>query len=139
MVTNKAVRQALYTKLNTASVTSLLASGSASIIHAVAPPSGTYPLLVFSKSSGTQVNAFGDEAYKTTLWLIKAIAKGKSASTAEDIDKAVFDLLNFASLTISGSVSLAVFRESDVEYPETQGDDIYHHVGGLYRIAYQDS
>lgn len=139
MVSNKQVRTALYTKLNVASVTSLLAGGSAGIHHAVAPPTGTYPLIVFSKSSGTQVNAFGDEAYKTTLWLIKGIAKSKSASTAEDIDKAVFDRLNFATLSITGADDLAVFRESDVEYAETQGDDIFHHCGGLYRVAYQDT
>jgi hypothetical protein len=139
MVTNKAVRQALYTKLNTASVTNQLANGSASIIHAVAPPTAAYPVLVFSKNSGTQVNAMRDEAYKTTLWLVKAIAKARSASAAEDIDLAVFNLLNYGTLTISGAVDLAVYRESDVEYAETQGDDIYHHVGGLYRIAYQDS
>jgi hypothetical protein len=139
MVTNKAIRQSLYTKLNVVSVTGLLANGSAGIHHAVAPPTGTYPLIVFSKSSGTQVNAFRDEAYKTTLWLIKAVAKGKSASASEDIDKAVFDVLNYSTLTISGADDLAVFRESDVEYAETQGDDIFHHVGGLYRIAYQDT
>jgi hypothetical protein len=139
MVSNKQVRIALYTKLNVASVTSLLANGSASIHHAVAPPTGAYPLLVFNKQSGTQVQAFRDEAYKTTLWLVKGIAKGKSASTAEDIDKAVFDLLNFGTLSISGADDLAVYRESDVEFAETQGDDIYHHVGGLYRVAYQDT
>jgi hypothetical protein len=139
MVSNKQVRVALYTKLNVASVTSLLGAGSASIHHAVAPPQATYPLIVFSKSSGTQVNAFGDEAYKTTLWLVKGIVNAKSASTAEDIDKAVFDRLNFSTLSITGADDLAVFRESDVEYPETQGDDVYHHCGGLYRIAYQDT
>lgn len=139
MVTNKVVRQALYQKLNVTSVTSLLANGSASIHHAVAPPTGAYPLLVFSKSSGTQVQRFGGEAYKTTLWLVKGVAFGKSASVAEDIDKAVFDLLNFSTLTITGASVMHMARESDVEFPETQGDDIYHHVGGLYRLTYQDS
>lgn len=139
MVSNKAIRQAIYQKLNTASVTNLLAGGSAGITHAVAGPTAAYPLLVFSKSSGTQVNAFRDEAYKTTLWLIKGIARGKSASAAEDIDKAVFDLLNFGTISISGGDDLAVYRESDIEYAETQGDDIYHHVGGLYRLVYQDT
>jgi hypothetical protein len=139
MVSNKAIRQAIYQKLNTASVTNLLSGGSAGINHAVAGPTAAYPLLVFSKSSGTQVNAFRDEAYKTTLWLIKGIARGKSASAAEDIDKAVFDLLDHGTLTIAGAVKLAVYRESDVEFAETQGDEIYHHCGGLYRVAYQDT
>jgi hypothetical protein len=139
MVTNKAVRQALYTKLNTASVTNQLANGSASIIHAVAPPTAAYPVLVFSNNSETQVNAMQDEAYTTTLWQVKAIAKARSASAAEDISKAVFDLLNFGTLTISGAITLAVYRETGMQFAEVIGDDIYHHVGGLYRIAYQDS
>ena len=139
MVTNKAVRQAIYQKLNVASVTTLLAQGSASIYHAVAPPTATYPLLVFNKQAGTQVQVFGDEAFRTTLWIVKAIAKGKSASLAEDIDKAVFDRLNFSTVTITGASTMYLARESDVEFPETQGDDIYHHVGGIYRLSYQDS
>lgn len=139
MVSNKQVRQAIYQKLNVVSVTSLLAGGSAGIIHGVAPPSAAYPLLVFNKQSGVQVQVFGGEAFRTTLWQIKAVAKGKSASAAEDIDKAVFDLLNFSALTITGASTMYLARESDVEFPETQGDDIYHHVGGIYRLSYQDS
>lgn len=139
MVSNKQVRVALYTKLNVASVTSLLATGSASIYHGVAPQNSAFPLLVFSKQSGTEVDRMGGEAYRTTLWTIKAIARGTSSSTAEDIDKAVFDLLHFGTLTITGADTMFMARESDVEFVETSGDVQYRHVGGVYRVAYQDS
>jgi hypothetical protein len=139
VVSNKAVRQALYQKLNVASVTGLLANGSASLYHAVAPQTAAFPLLVFSKQAGTQVNVFGDEAYQEKLWLVKAIARGTSSSVAEDIDKAVFDLLNFGTLTITGATTMFVARESDVEFVETSGDTQYRHVGGIYRVTYQDA
>lgn len=139
MVSNKQVRQALYQKLNVPAVTTLLANGSASIHHAVAPPTGAYPLLVFNKQSGVNVDRFGGEAYRTTLWLVKGVARGQSATVAEDIDKAVFDLLNFGTLTITGANTMHVARESDVEYTETSGDTQYKHVGGLYRLVYQNT
>jgi len=139
MVNNKAIRQAVYQKLNVASVTSLLANGSASIHHSVAPPTATYPLLIFGKQSGTTVNRMGGEAYKSTLWLVKGIARATSSSAAEDIDKAAFDLLHFAALTITGGDDMYLARESDVEYTETSGDTQFRHVGGLYRLTYQDA
>ncbi len=140
MVTNKAVRQAIYTRLNVASVTSQLANGSASLYHGVAPATAAFPMVVFFKQSGIQVDRFGGEAFRNTLWTIKAVARGTSSSGAEDIDKAIFDLLNFTrSLSISGANVMHVTRESDVEFVETSGDTQYRHVGGIYRIVYQDS
>jgi hypothetical protein len=139
MVNNKAVRQALYQKLNVSGVTSLLANGSASIIHGVAPESAGYPLLIFNKQSGLEVNRFGGEAYRDTLWLVKGVARATSSSGAEDIDKAAFDRLHFGTLTITGAGTMHVARESDVEYVETSGDTQFRHVGGLYRVVYQDA
>jgi hypothetical protein len=139
MVSTKAVRQALYQKLNVASVTSLLANGSASIHHGVAPLTAAYPLLIFNKQSGVTTNRMGGEAFKNTLWLVKGVARATSSSTAEDIDKAVNDLLHFGALTITGADDMYLARESDVEYVETSGDTQYRHVGGLYRLTYQDA
>lgn len=140
MVSTKAVRQAIYQKLNQASVTSLLSSGSASIYHAVAPPTSGYPMVVFNKQSGvTTVTGQGGDELKNTLWLVKGIARATSSSVAEDIDKAVNDVLHFADLTITGADDMYLTRESDVEYVETVGDTQYRHVGGIYRLIYQDA
>jgi hypothetical protein len=139
MINNKAVRQALYQKLNVASVTSLLASGSASIVHGVAPPTAGYPLVIFTKQSGiNDLKVMGGDDARNTLWLVKGVAKGSSSSAAEDVDKAVSDLLHFGDLTITGGDDLYLARESDVEYVETSGDTQYRHVGGVYRLIYQD-
>jgi len=70
----------------------------------------------------------------TTL-AFSAIAFAQASQ--EDIDKAVHDLLQHGNLTITGADDMAVYRVSDVEYVETQGDMQYRHVGGLYRLAIQ--
>lgn len=139
MVNNKLVRQALYERLNVASVTNLLANGSASIFHAVAPAEAPFPFLVFSKQSGTMRGVFGNgEAYKDHLWLVKGVTRDTKSGAVEDIDKAVHDLLQHGNLTITGADDMAVYRVSDVEYVETVGDMQYRHCGGSYRLAVQD-
>lgn len=139
MVNNKAVRQSIYVKLNVSAVTTLLGSGSASLVHGVAPPTAAYPLCVFHKQSGVTTNRFGGEAFKNHLWLVKGVAKAGSSSAAEDIDKAANDLLHFGDLTITGADDMYLARESDIEYVETDGDIQYRHVGGLYRLCVQDT
>lgn len=139
MISTKLVRQALYQKLNVAQLTSVLGSGSASLVHGVAPQSATYPLCVFHKQSAVEVLRFGGEAFKDQLWLVKGVTRATSASLAEDIDAAVNNLLNFGSLTITGGDLMSMIRESDVEYTETDGDEQYRHCGGLYRLRVQDA
>lgn len=137
MVSEKAVRQALYQTLNVASVTSQLGSGSASLVDEQAPPTSLYPLCVFWKASGVAMDAFGKEAFRDQLWGVKGVVKAKSASVAEDIDKAAYDLLNFVAITVSGAVAVRPVRESDISFSESEGDEVWKHRGGLYRLKVQ--
>lgn len=140
MVSNKAMRQAIYEKLNTASVTTLLADGSAGIFHAVVPaknPAAAYPLLVFSRQSDISTLRFGGNAFDSDIWLVKGVARDVRPGPAEDIDKAARDLLDFGSLNITGGSLMHMSRLSGVEYPETVGDVIYRHCGSLYRVVVQ--
>jgi len=139
VVSNKAIRQALYQRLNVASVTTLLPNGSAGIVHGVAPAGSTFPLCVFNKQAATTTNRMGGEAFKSHLWLVKGVCKGASASAAEDIDKAVNDLLHFGDLSITGADDMCLARESDVEYVEVSGDTQFRHVGSLYRLVVQNA
>lgn len=137
MVSNKAIRQALYQALNVASVTTHLGSGSASLVHEVAPPSASYPLCLFNRQSDTSTLRFGGNAFDNQVWQVKGIVRGSSASTAEDIDKAVRDLLDFGTLTISGGSLMFMARISGFEYAENEGDEVYRHAGSLYRVTVQ--
>lgn len=135
MVSDKAIRQALYQKLNTASVTGSLADGSASLRHAVAPPGDRFPFVIFNKVSGTPTRRFGGNAFDSQIWLVKVVTRDSSSSVAEDVAKAIDDLLDFGTLTITGGTLLFLARESDVDYVETSGDQSYRHHGANYRIA----
>ena len=137
MVSDKAIRQGLYQALNVAAVTGSLAEGSASLRHAVAPPTGLFPFVIFNKVSGTPTRRFGGNAFDSQIWMVKGIVKGQSASVAEDIDKAVRDLLDFGTLTIAGGTLMHMARESGMDYTEPDGDQIYRHCGSLYRLVVQ--
>lgn len=135
MVSDKAIRVGLYTKLNVASVTNSLASGSASIRHAVAPPGSAFPFVIFDKVSGVPTRRMGGNAWDDQLWLVKVVDRSESSSVAEDTAKAIDDLLDFGTLSISGGYTLAVLRDSDVDYVETDGDKSYRHCGARYRLS----
>jgi hypothetical protein len=137
MVSNKAIRQALYQKLNVSSVTTLLGSGSASLVHELAPPSATYPLCLFARQSDVSTLRFGGNAFDNQVWQVKGIVRSTSSSVAEDIDKAVRDLLDFGSLSITGGSLMHMARISGFEYAENEGDEVYRHVGSLYRLYVQ--
>jgi hypothetical protein len=140
MVSDKAIRQALYQKLNTASVTSLLAEGSASLHHYTAKKGSLYPFIIFHKQTGTPVRRMGGNAFDDHLWLVKAVAGPDanstvpSSSAAEDIAKAFDDLLDFGTLTVTGGTTLFLARDSDIDYVETTDDKQYRHHGALYRL-----
>ena len=137
MISDKAVRQAIYVKLNVAGITASLGSGSASIVYGVAPAeaNAAFPLVVFHKTAGTPVLRMGGQAFKSHVWLVKAVAKSTSPSAAEDIDKAINDLLDFGTLTITGGTVLHMAREDDVVYTEPVGDIVYRHHGANYRLV----
>lgn len=134
MVSDKAIRQGLYEKLNVALVTTYLPDGSAGIRHAVAPASTRFPYVIFNKQSGIPAQNFGGNAYDNHVWLVKAVANDTSSSTAEDIAKAIDDLLDFGSITVSGGTLLFLARDSDVDFVETDGDQTYRHHGANYRL-----
>lgn len=138
MVSTKAVRGGLYQKLNTASVTSLLADGSAGLYHSVAPPNARFPFVVYNKQSGTSAWRFGGNAMDTHVWLVKAVDRNEKSGPAEDIAKAIAGVLDFKTLTMSEGQNLFTARESDVDYVETSGDQQYRHHGAYYRVVVQD-
>lgn len=137
MVSTKAVRQALYERLNTASITTLLTDGSAGIVHGIARPQTRFPYLMFAKQSGTSRLRFGGNAYDDHVWLVKGVCVDSTSSIAEDIAAAVAARLDFASLTISGGSLMFMARVSDVDYFEPDGDQTYRHHGALYRLSVQ--
>lgn len=138
MVSSKVTRGGIYQKLNTSSVTSLLAAGSASLYHAVAPPDAAFPFIVYNKQSGVSRWRFGGNAMDSHVWMVKAVDRNSKSGVAEDIAKAVADVLDFKVLSLANGTNLFTARESDLDYEETLGDQQYRHHGALYRVVVQD-
>lgn len=137
-VSDKAIRQGLYQKLNVASLTGLLSSGSASIFHANASQHATYPLVIFQKQSGIPIRSLTGSQMNNQIWVVKGVSRADevpgSPSQAEEIAQAIDDLLDGKSLSISGGLSLFLMRDGDLDFPEIAGDEAYHHHGHLYRL-----
>jgi hypothetical protein len=140
---NKAVRKALWAKLNAASgVTNLLgdpATGySESIYHALAPPGATYPLVIFHEQAKTRyMQAFADKSGRNSVWLVKAVAISDTADAVDDIADAIEAALGESTLSITGGSLYRMAWESDVQFTEDEDGQMIRHSGGLYRVSYR--
>jgi hypothetical protein len=118
-----------------ATLTGLLGDGAGGFWHEVAPREALEPLVVLTKEAGGrswQMTAH----IRSELWCVKAVDRSLSASAAATIDRRLDTLLTDPSLAIAGFTVLYCRRETDVSYPEQDGADVFHHVGGLYRLIY---
>jgi hypothetical protein len=129
------VRQALYSRLAGDVTLVAMLSTPTAIYHQIAPREAGEPLIVFNKQAGRDVYAFGARAFVNQLWLVKATDRSLSATRAEDIAARIDVVLMDAPLTLpAGSVAYCR-RETEIDYPEPDGADLFHHVGGIYRIT----
>ena len=128
------VRAAIYERLaGDAALTGLLSTPTA-IYHQVAPQDAATPFVVFQRQAGDPRWQFAGGLVQSDVWTIKAVDRASSASGAEDIAARIDAVLTDAPLAITGRVLLAVYRETDVEYPETSDGATYRHVGAQYRL-----
>jgi hypothetical protein len=128
------VRSAIYARLTgDATLTGMLSTPTA-IFHQVAPQDARTPYIVFHKQAGTPHWQFGGAHIQHDVWTVKAITRDASATVAEDISARADEVLTDAPLAVDGRDLLAVYRESDVDYPEPVDGEIYHHVGFMCRL-----
>ena len=137
----KAIDTGLYTALNAdlgtalgTVATSLYALGATGVYRAVAPQTATAPFVIFQEQAGTSEWTFNNRSHKTTVYLVKAVGTGHSASNVAAMSDRFDVLLNDQNLTLSGWTCQRIRRESDIEYTEEAEGVLYQHVGGLYRI-----
>jgi hypothetical protein len=131
------VRDAIYGLLTADDTLTDLLSSATAVYHQEAPTEADWPLVIFNRQTGQRDRAFAGEPMRPEVWLVKAVTRAHSASTAEAIDARLEALLDGAGLSITGSTLLYLRRTSDVQYPEQDGQDTYQHVGGLYRLVHQ--
>jgi hypothetical protein len=109
---------------------------SQSIYYQSAPENARFPFIILNKQSGVPTEAFTDpQAFDTDIWMVKAIDHASSADTVEAISARIRTLLNDATLSISGEVSLYLRRQSDMDYQEISSGESYLHSGSLFRLV----
>jgi hypothetical protein len=129
------VRQAIYTRLSADSTLTALLSSAGAIYHQVAPQTAQTPFIVFHKQSGVPTWQFAGAHIQGDVWTVKAVDRSSSASRAEDISARADVVLTDAPLAVTGNDLLAVYRESDIDYPESVDGETYRHVGFLARLV----
>jgi hypothetical protein len=129
----------LYSKMaGDSTLTGLL--GGTFIYPGVAPPThnANQPWVVYWKQAGTPQYTLGKgHAFDTEVWTIKAVERNTTSARVDAIAARLDALLTDATLTITGKTTMGLWRESDVEFTETDGDEIYRHAGAMYRLIYQ--
>lgn len=129
------LKTAIYNKLAAdATLTALLANGSSSIFHQIAPEQTNAPYVIFNQQSGTPDWTMGQKAFDNYTYQIKGVTEGPSAAAAGTIAARIETVLNDQPLTLASGTLLYLRKASDVDYPETNLGTIYNHSGGIYRI-----
>lgn len=104
------------------------------IFHEIAPLGTEYPMIVFQYQSGTDVLGTGAARIMVqSTWLVRAIGGSSFVSLKPIADLIDASLHGKQGTTQYGEV-FGCFRESPFELIEPDGDKIFSHLGGLYRI-----
>jgi hypothetical protein len=124
---------AIYSKLNTSGVTSLLANGSASIFALQASEQATLPYIVFSVTGGGDDNLDARRT-KDMVYFIRAYSQVSKAQ-AGSIDSAIDTALHLQTLSPSGWANYWTAREEDLSAVENPpSNQTIFMVGGYYRV-----
>ncbi len=102
-----------------------------------APSEATFPLIIFARISGRDLRGVGSaRILANELYEVKAINRGTTVGFAalRAIGDRIDALLNGASGAVADGQILACVRENALSYLETDADQIYCHLGGIYRI-----
>jgi len=115
-------------------VASIVAEATGGVYNTMAPEHAMPPYVIFQSFSKV------DEYYSTTkrgadaVYMVKAVSKSRWPKEASDIDTLIDNVLQDASLSITGFTLLSCRRQEDFYLVEHEASETFQHVGGLYRI-----
>jgi hypothetical protein len=127
------IEDALYTKLNVASVTG---AGATGVFNRIAPENQALPYVIYQWQGGGDANITPRRS-RNLVYTVKAVATTLGAAGA--IDSAIDALLHMQTISIStgGWATFWVAREQDIAYEEVDPRGlIIYHTGGMYRIRF---
>jgi hypothetical protein len=105
------------------------------IYMGVGPGTATYPFVTVNFYSGAD-RALISGGWHDQTYTVKCVDRNTSALPALQI-QGLIDLALTAGtvISISGHTTLWLRRVTPIEYQEVDGEDIYWHCGGNYRIT----
>ena len=124
------IDKAVLAKLNTATV---LTTAKGGVFNTLAPKGALSPFVVFQAMSKIDEHSFNGR-FANAVYMVKAVSRSQSPKEAQDVDTVIDSTMEDASLSITGFTPLLCRRESDLYLVEPDGSDLWHHIGGLYRI-----
>lgn len=130
-----ALKVAIFNKLKgDATLTGLLANGTASIYQSVAPQEADPPYVVFNQQAETDAYTLSQRSWENSIYLVKAVTQGTSPAAAGTIAERIDTVLTDGALSVSGHTHMYTRRTATVDYPEVDRGVTYRHAGGLFRI-----
>ena len=130
-----ALNTAIYNKLNTASLTSLLNANNTptSVYHLQAPDDARFAYVVFNKQSDVEDNITAHRIINT-VYQVRGFTK-TSPAAADAIALAIDNLLHNATLSITGFAQLRLVRIGGLEFVDVPQDiDKVYSAGSLFRL-----
>lgn len=101
-----------------------------------APAGAALPYIVYALAGGGDLN---DTPTRAGEWLYQVGVFGTALGQCGTVDGYVEDLLNGATLTISGMTGYWCGRESPYRLSETVGGATVYHVGAVYRVGAEEN
>jgi hypothetical protein len=111
------------------------AAGAGIELHRHPAPQGEgLPVCTFVKMAGDTTHTMGKVlAWWSAIYAIRAIVEGESIVAGRALDSQLEQLVT-AGFTVAGATVMLLRRDSDLELSENVGGEVYHHIGGLYRV-----
>lgn len=101
----------------------------------VGPGTATYPFVTVSLYSGAE-RALISGGWHDLTYTVKCVDKNTSALPALQIQGLIDMALTAGTvIAVAGHTTLWARRVTPIEYQEVDGEDIYWHCGGNYRIT----
>lgn len=132
----KEVEQMIYSTLASDATLSSLAPGG--VWRGVAKQGTTGVFVVFNLQGEADIYTMGVRAMLDGVYQIKAVLAGPSASAAWDAAARIDALFTDVSLVCTNGRVLLSRRQQIVSFTETDGGEMYQHVGGLFSIVVQE-
>lgn len=118
-----------------ATLTALLADGTAGVYPMPAPQGAALPYITYNRVPGTgPAYTLDGKAWDNELYNVKAVTTGTSPLLAGSIGARIETVLSDNPVSVSGGSCLYLRLETYIEYPEVSDGKTYQHVGGAFRL-----